>query len=144
MSTTVAQARDEMLGVLKAALAAESSYSSVLVIWDDTEKSPPKDVKVTWLRALVKHATGSPASLGGSDAKRKYKRTGDLIVQLFTPVGDGRSTADALVTIIMKAYEKGSTPNGVWFRNVRFKEIGLSDGWTQTNIYADFEYDELR
>lgn len=145
MPLTVEQARDEMSQVLKDALAAaQSGYQNILVLWDDTDGDPPKDVATPWLRHTIKHALGGNASLGGADGKKRRFRGGVLAVQIFTTPGDGNSTADALIGIIMQAYEDGSAAAGVWYRNVRFTEIGFSGGWKQTNVYADFEYDEVR
>ncbi len=134
-----------MSGVLKSAIeAAASPVDDTLVLWDDTDGDPPTDVATPWLRFTAKHATGGNASLGGAAGKKRRHRGGILAVQVFTKPGDGRSTADALVAIIQQAYESGSTGNGVWYRNVRFQEVGLSGGFQQTNVLADFEYDEIR
>lgn len=143
MPVTIEQARDEISAVLKDGMAAaQSGYQNIPILWDDTEKEPPADTTASWLRFTARHVVGGNASLGGANgAKRRY-RAGVLSVQVFTKPGDGRSTADALVAIIMGAYEDAN--GSVWYRNVRFQEVGMSGGWQQTNVFADFEYDEVR
>lgn len=148
MPATITQARDEMSAVLADALVATDGdspdFSDIPVAWPDKEFVIPKDTTVTWARFVIRHATGGNVSLGSANGTKRYNRAGVLAVQLFTPIGLGYSTTDLLTSIIMEAYEKGSTPNGVWFRNVRLVEVGVTDGWNQTNVISEFEYDEVR
>lgn len=143
MPVTVEQARDEMCNVLKVAWAA-GAYSSAPILWDDKSALPPLDTTAVWLRMTIKHAGGGASSLGSPDGLKRFTRIGLIAVQCFVNPGQGNVTLDAVVDIIMHAFERASTANGVWFRNVRFKEIGAVGGWNQANVLVDFEYDTVR
>jgi hypothetical protein len=66
-------------------------------------------------------------------------------VQIFTFYGKGGSLSDDLATIAKNAFEGVTTsPGRVIFRDVRSQEIGQEGQWFQTNVLADFEYDEIR
>lgn len=142
MPVTIEQARNQIYGVLQDALEA-SAFDDLKVLYDDTDTPPPVDVRTPWARANIRHADGNASSLGGATGKKRYTRIGLVIIQLFTPVGNGMSSSDALVGIVLNAYEQGSAADGVWFRKARPVDIGRNDGWTQTNVMAEFEYDSF-
>lgn len=143
MPTTVAEARDQMSQVLKDAIDESDDYEDTLILWKDTDADPPNSTKEPWIRFAVHHSSGRQASLSGALGTKRYRRNGIVRVRLFTAKGEGHSTSDVLGPIIMHAYEAGDTPDGVWFRNVRIQEVGVSGGWFETDILADFEYDEI-
>lgn len=148
MPVTQFNARREIYDLLKAVTdtIADLGTASERVIWDDTRKQIPdgQDPVLTWARAQVRHVTAEQAGLvDASSGVRRYTNRGIVTVQLFTAGGrDGLTTADPIVSSIKGAFQGVSTPNGVWFRNVRTNEIGNDGSWFQTNILADFEYDE--
>lgn len=145
MPASITDARDQMSKVLRDALLAATApidFSGTKVLWDDVDADPPATTE-TWVRHMVRHAGGGQSSLSDPNNKRRYTRTGIVAVQVFTRKGSGHSTSDALVGIITHAYEHGSTSGGVWFRNVRPSEQGVRGGWQQTDVYAEFTYDEV-
>lgn len=142
MPLNVSEARDQIFGVLKTAIAV-SAYPDILIAWEDSQTPGPSSVKQSWLKPVIRHATGGRTSLGNSQRNARYSRGGNVLVQINTPIGDGKLTSDILVGIIMTAYESGSTPNGVWFRNVRLNEVGIFSGYSVTNIVAEFSYDDI-
>ena len=141
MPLTLAEARDEMLGLVRDAAAGLDVY----VVWENTAFERPEDDPVTpWIRAGVQHATRQQSSLAGSTGVRIYTSTGILTVEVNTPPNDGYELADELAETFRNAFEGVSTSNGVWFRNVRTSEVGLVGGWWRTDVLADFTYDEVR
>lgn len=138
MSLTYAQANDEVLAQLKA-------------VWDPTGHKlfyeDVRDQKETdmspWATVVVRHAAGQQDSLGGR-GNRSFLRLGVLIVTINTPSGSGLSEAYALAKVVADAYEGASSPNGVWFRNVRINELGRDGTFYQTNVLVDFEYTETK
>lgn len=137
-SLTYEQAVDEILGLFKTA-------------WDttgyDAYYEDVRDTKTTskepWCSVVVRHASGNQATLGGTGS-RLFRRTGTVIIAIHTPSGNGLSASLALAKVAADAYE-GVSSNGVWFRNVRVNEEGkVRTGWFQTNVLADFEYDERK
>jgi hypothetical protein len=67
-----------------------------------------------------------------------------VTVQVFVPNGQGVTLADRLCKIAAEAFEGRHTPGGVWFRNVRMREVGPDGPWVQHNVVAEFTYDELK
>ena len=144
MPLTMQQARDEVGAKVKAAVDA---VVGLVAIWDDTKASPPSGDDADpqpWVRVLIRHVDGFQSSLVGEAGNRRFTRLGLLTMQLFTPFGGGLAENDSIASALRAAVEGVSTPNGVWFRNARVAEVGQDGPWFQTNVLAEFEYDELR
>jgi hypothetical protein len=143
---TFAEARDEIHTLFKTAwdLGAETAGQAVLYAdsktqvpkTDDTDSNPD-----LWARITVQHTGGNQGTLGGNKC---FNRFGLVTVQVFTPSGTGLSLGDNVYKIVVDAYEGKTTPGGVWFRNVSVNEIGPEGEWYQTNIIAEFEYEEQK
>jgi len=143
MPLTRTQARDEILQKVK---QVADGLSDFVVIYDSTRQDIPdenSDPLPTWARVVVQHTQGQQSSLSNLSNKRRYTKRGLLTIQLFTPTGDGLQKSDQLVEQFEAAVRNVSTPNGVWFRNVRSSEVGEDGPWFQTNILAEFEYDQV-
>lgn len=133
-----------MNGLVQTAIKATAS-PNMAVVWDDVEGQPSSaDPAAPWARVRIMHTKGQQASLSGAQNIQRYVRGGIITVQLFTPTADAKVSHDQIVPIIMSGFEKGVTPGGILFRKVRFTEVGVSGDWSQTNIMADFEYDEYK
>lgn len=141
-SLTLTEARDDMLKMVRDAWLA-GGYADANLIYDDKEGSIPA-TQTTWARVTVRHEEGRQSSLSGGLGSQKYLRTGTLFVQIFEPSGEGLSSIDLSAKIIMDAFEGKASPNGVWFRNVTFQEIGPDGNFFNGNVTIDFEYDELK
>lgn len=143
MSATITVARNEILALLKAAMDANGAFSTVVKIYQDSDKTPPDDGTTSWVEISVLHnPDGTQSSLGGATSGRKFLRTGVVVVKVMTPKGGGLNTSDALCTILLGAYEGQTTASGVWFRNVGLVEVGNDGKYHQTNVIASFEYEE--
>lgn len=138
-----AQARDEVMALLRTAwLANSTSCGLPLLFWDKDQKPPSAG---GWARATMQHISGRAATLGNAEGVRRYRHTGTVTVQLFTPTGDGLVLADTLAQIVMEAFAgKSTSPGDVVLRDVRTREVGQTGIWFQTNALASFEYDEVR
>lgn len=141
MTATFKEAYDDILTIFKAAWDP-TGYNAV---YPNTKGSA--DVPTTtapWARLVVQHSPGGQSTLSGATGAQRFDREGLLFVQVFIPSGEGLSEAYALAKIIADAYEGASTPNAVWFRNVRVNEIGPSGSWYQVNVVVEFIYDEIK
>lgn len=138
MTLTIAQARDEMSAAFEAAWLPTGHG----LIWDDVAEPRP-DTRSPWARFSVRHADGFQATLANFSGARRWRRTGTIFVQLFSPANEGLSTLDEMAMVAMRAYQGKTTPGGVWFRNTRAREIGVTGKWQQLNVMVDFEYDEV-
>jgi hypothetical protein len=149
MSLTIEQSRDEIHTLFKTAWdAGVETTGKEITYWDakkivpvtnDDDSNPD-----TWARILIQHVLANQASLANRSGQRKYRRSGLVTVQVFTPLGTGLSIADKVYKIVIDAFEGQATPGNVWFRNVRLNEVGPSGSWFQANVIADFEYDEIK
>ncbi len=152
MTLSQTQARDQIATLVKTATDAIAAFGvnpdeSENVIWDDTRRDIPSEESppATWARVTVRHLTSEQASLSDEAGVRRYTRRGQVTVQIFTPLkGDGLVAADSIASAIQGAFLGVSTPNGVWFRSVRTNEVGIDGSWFQTNVLAEFQYDEVR
>ncbi len=139
----ISQARDDILTFFKEAWDAGEDSEDLLVIYDDVKKEVPKD-GAAWARVTVRHNSSVQSTLSGQTGKRRFEKNGTITVQIFTPYGKGLSLSDNLAIIAVDAFEGKATDSGIWFRNVRANEIGNDGPWFQTNVIAEFIYDQIK
>jgi len=138
MSLTYDEAKDDMLTLLKN-------------VWDPTTfkmfyeaKRDDRDTSQNaWAMVLIRHASGGQKTLGGVGS-RTFERVGAIIVTINTPSTSGLSQGYQLAKLVADAYEGISSPNGVWFREVRINESGREGTFNQFNVIIDFSYDEIK
>lgn len=138
---TYREAVDEMLGRFKAQWDADTPAITGTVppvYYPDTEDGTQEQTTNAFARVTVQHDDGGQRSLGGIGA-RIFENEGLITVQVFVPLAGrgGYSIAQALAEVAKAAFEGKSTP-AVWFRNVRFNEIGPEGPFYQINVNADF------
>jgi hypothetical protein len=138
MSLTYSQAVDAVLTTFRAAWLP-TTYDA---FYDDTAQDRGTD-EDPWARATVIHADGFQATLRNGAGQATYRRIGVLTVQIFVASGSGLQTGYDLVKIVSDAFE-GQSVGGLWFRDVRVREIGRDGAFRQTNVIAEFEYDEVK
>lgn len=148
MACDINTAYDEILGALKAAWdAGAGAYNGGTVPevrYDGVGDSGPPDGEEPWVRVTIRHRTGTQATLLGSGAVSRHRRTGIITVQVFFPLSQGGlSNARSLARVAASAYEGKQTASNIWFRNVQTPEIGPDGPWYNTNMIAEFEYDEF-
>ncbi len=112
------------------------------IYWESVQKDRDT-TEDPWASASIRHAIGRQQSLGGIGG-RDFQRIGTLIIAIYVPGGKGLQTAYELARISANAYEGITSPNGVWFRDVRIQEIGRDGNYFQINVLAEFEYYETK
>jgi hypothetical protein len=133
-----------MLAVFREAWLADPASAQLPVLYPDTKSLPPT-TGAGWARISVQHGSGGQATLSNESGRKRYRRTGIVFVQIFTDRGDGMVLADELATITKNAFEGVATnPGRVTFYRVRVREVGPDGQWFQTNVLADFDYDEVK
>jgi hypothetical protein len=144
--TTMAQAKNEIAGAFRDQWIGGPLSAELPVLYRDVGDKPP--TSGAWARLTIRHSLGGQATLAGDSGTRHYRHTGFVTVQVFAERHDragAETTLDALVTIAKHAFEGITTsPGRVAFHRVRVNEVGVSGVWLQTNVLADFEYDEVR
>lgn len=140
MITARTQAKDLMLTLVKSVTDAQS----LSVAWEDVDTNTTDqipDAGTKWCRVSVRHRAGEAVSLSSPSGKRKHHETGFLLVEVFTPCGDGSVANDTIVQAFMTALRTRSSLNQlVWYTGVRGQEQGQVDGWYKTNVVAEFHY----
>lgn len=124
-----------------------SDFEDMVLIWDDAAANPEKpdpSSGIPWARVKIVHTAGRQGSIAAFGGKRRFVRSGFIIIQLFTNANTGLVPHDEIVTMILGAYEGKTTVGGLVFRNCRFQEIGDDGPWHQTNLFVDFEYDDVK
>lgn len=139
--TTRTEARDEVMGKIKLVFDSLPDWT---VLYQDSTKAQPKAAAdgrcPPWARAVMKHDNDSESTIGG----RRVCYTGEVTIQLFTPLGDGLSMSDVVSKTLVSALQDQSTMLGVTLRRARAVEIGDDGPSYQVNVVAVFEYEEYR
>lgn len=139
--SSLAEARDLITAHFVALWNAQSGTAPLLV-YDDRHKDLPANAP--YARITVRHNVMDQRTLGNT-GNRRFRRFGVVVVQIFTVANDGLTKADVFAKVALDAFEGNSTaPDEVHFRNVRVNEEGENGNWFQTNVLADFDYDEIK
>lgn len=147
MSVTILEAIDQIFGTLQNALSADTTTQNVKIDYEDRKPSTKNQSNISWIRPTIIHNDGgfTDASLSGDFGQRRFGRNGTIIVQVFTPLNQGKTLNYRIIQIIMDAFEgKRSVGQRVWFRNNRFSEKGRDNAWYRIDFKSDFVYDEVK
>lgn len=112
--------------------------------WPNVARDGPhlREGNEPWVAIHIKHDGQAQHTLGPV-GERTFVGEGQLEVQLFVPAGKrGLADADRLAKLAVSAF-RGRTVDGVRFLRVGARTIGNDGPWHQTNVGADFEYDEI-
>ena len=139
MTADYQEARDSIFEILKQGWAT----TGFPILWPDVVADIPT-TRAPWARVLLKHSLGYQATLSGSTGQQRFSREGFIIVQIFTPNGEGSTRGYTLSKVVSNIFEGKSTENGIWFRNIRVNEVGSDSNWFQINVICDFIYDEVK
>lgn len=99
--------------------------------------------ETAWARLTYKPNLRDQTSLASS-GNAKYTAQGIVIVEIYTPTGDGGTLSRTLYSLVETAWEGVSTPNGVWYTNVHTECIGQEGHYWHDNVLAFWSYDEVR
>ena len=139
--TNIAAARDTIFGLVKAAVDA-SAYPSLAVYYSDVVKDAA-DSSDPYIVVYADHTAESQRTMGDVGSRR-FTVSGMAMIQIFTPYGTGHVLADSISGVVKGAFRGVNTNlDGVWFRRARVVDVGQDGSWLQTNVTAEFEYDEI-
>lgn len=101
------------------------------------------DVSKFWVRWSRQTVEEGQETLRNGINGQCYRNEGVIFVQLFCPTTARTiSLGEELAVIAQNAYRGKKTAGGVWFRNVRIKELEPEAKWFKFNIIAEYEYSE--
>jgi hypothetical protein len=156
MATTLEIAQDEIYAQFRTvwvadtpALLGGSPLLPASIQYEDTTNWTGRPVGdddgLAWCRINIRHATGDQSTLADDVGGSLHTQEGTVIVQVFADYksNKGSTLAVQLAMVAKKAFTGKRTPN-VWFKRVRYQEVGREGRWYQINVSADFEWDERR
>ena len=144
-------AKDEMFKLLNdawdAGAAAIVGYVPD-INWPLNEPAVPTDLSRYWATVSTQMVLEDQAALGNveNSNQKVYESAGILFVQCFGPMaGDPTVTTKlpALAALAKNSFRGMKTPSGVWFRNVRTRELGPDGKFQRINAIAEFQYREI-
>jgi hypothetical protein len=95
-----------------------------------------------WARVGIKDNLRDQSSLG-NQGNRRFESQGVVIVELYTPDGDGRFLDTTLTATLRNAFESVNVGD-LWFRRARSEPVGPDRFWWHTNVIAEFLWVEVR
>lgn len=93
-----------------------------------------------WIRPSVRFGSGSIQTLGGTGVATRRRRGGTIIVQVFSPLGEGEGPGDDVADQLLRLFE-AQRSGPVYYRDVALRDIGRDESWWQQNVTVNFEYD---
>lgn len=143
--TTATEARDAISETINTAWLASGVTSGIVLQWDNVKADPVGEDAdgnaLPWARVTVRTLATSQETLGGVGS-RKHQTEGQLVVQVFTPSGDGHTLADGIVEVL-KAALRNQRVGDLWFFDVTAREIGTDGPYFNQNVVAGFRYGEV-
>ena len=113
---------------------------STPIAWDNLDFDEEAQ-NLPWVRLNVQFTTGSISCLGRIGF-RQFRNEGFVFVQIFTPVGGGKSANTILATEARNVFRGGLFAGGLWFRNETIVDVGPDGKWYQQNVSVEFSFDE--
>lgn len=94
-----------------------------------------------WARLTIRAADRERNTIG----QLMYTTSGVLIVEIYTPTGDGHRQAYTLGKIVQDAFELHNVSSyRVWYREVEMSEAGSEGVWSRLNVTVFWEAQELK
>lgn len=132
-------AKDAIYAVLKTAIEG-STYQALNIVYPDTKEDTPDGEHI---RVFVDLTDERQRSIGGTGLRR-YRVYGLIMIQIFTPFGNGEVLADDIAGVVKGAFRGVNTgADAITFRHARVVSVGQDASWLQTNVTVEFDYDEL-
>lgn len=143
--TTQTEARDSIIGRVNTAWLASATTQDLPLVFDDVDADKPgydaAGKAVAWGRVTVRHTAGEQETMAPV-GQRRYGARGTVLVQIFTPAGDGWSLSDVIAGIIKTAFRGPRAGSPVWYSDVTPNEVGRDGPWNLQTITAAFGYQE--
>lgn len=111
--------------------------ASVPFTFEDVDYTPTEGQ--AWVRLTILPGEQTQASMG---TYRRFRRTGVVSVQIFTPAGSGDGLAKELADSVADIF-LGRTVEGVIFRGTGLTRVGVDGAWTVWNANTPYQADDL-
>lgn len=115
-----------------------AGFSPVIAhTFGDVSYTPPN--LTAWVRLSVLSGEQRQVEMG---RKRRFRRTGLVVVDIFVPAGDGDGQAKELGDAVVDIFQ-GRTVNGVVLRGTSVERVGVEGGWLQYSASTLYQADSL-
>lgn len=132
------EARDCILTEFKDFWEADVLSSPIPLFYQDVRDNIP-DVG-GYAEISVNYNGGGSWAIG----KEFKRRSGQVLVRIHTPIGQGLSLGYQLGIIALNALKGENLKSQIWFRNGSISEEGKQDSRTVIEISVDFVHSQLR
>ncbi len=130
----------QAITAMEAFFAAQWGATTPVIYGDDAPEETPSDA--AWVRFNINHNDGKQATMGSPGAN-EFRHIGIITIQIFTPEGKYAIRNKELTNSALEIYQ-GIEDSGITYYNVRPDKIGNDGfGWYQTNVIAEFRYDNI-
>lgn len=149
-------AHDEILTFIKEgwdAVASAQGLTDVVLVYEDNENDTledgtyPDDFPETGSRVeiFIDDGRSERSTLQGEMGARRFRRTGFVECNIYTPLGDGLRTSDKIRDVLVDIFEGERTGlDRVDFRDNRHKNIGVYRKWYRVRLRTTFEWDTVK
>ena len=130
-------------------VALQAIYDRFEAQWGTTtpfalgnEQTDLDEGSVSWVRLTVIEIGGGQNTLGNAGARR-FRRSGEIKIQVFTPVNAGDRALRTLATTARNVFE-GVSFSGVDCGDATRTDLGVDGKWNMAIVDTDFDYDEIK
>lgn len=107
----------------------------------ENEKFEPPEGQ-PWVRLTVRNIQAVQRTLG-RPGNRRFQRDAMMLAQVFVPGDTGTKESDSLTEALRGIFE-GVSFDGLDFRAVSTREVGVDNGWHSTLVEGPFDYEETK
>ena len=151
MTATYIEATDQMLTVLQNVWTNEvtplTTYTPALY-WPGQKPGTTVDGSKFWGRVSLQDVLSTQATLSSEvkvSGSKRFTTVGVLVFQLWCPhsVPNSYATGRQIVEKVRNTYRGATTTTGIWYTNVRIRELPAEDVFHRFNVVAQYRYDDL-
>lgn len=116
------------------------NYTATDFIFDNEIGSALDEGTASWVRLSVREL-GPAEQTMGPIGSRKFRRSGIIVAQVFTPIDIGVAALSTLCETVRTVFE-GVRFSGVEALNSTIRDVGTDGKWRQANVEIDIAYTE--
>lgn len=113
--------------------------------WQGKEEATLPDPSKYWVRISQQSIDELQKTYTAENSKKRFENNGIVFLQIFCPKTESNSfyIGRQLAAIGKSIFRGKSTSAGVWFRNVRIKELSSEESFHRFNVVAEYQFDEM-
>ena len=144
---TNAEAKDEILGIVLAALEQASPLyagrSLIDVRWPNMPQTALEQTNAYWSRVTYTPISSPQRSLARLNGVSRYETTAQLLVQIYSPmtIPDAGNNGEDIASMVQSAFQRQSPSGCIEFQNPNMRTAGNSDTHYIVNVSVTCKYD---